>query len=69
MVTTRRTHICRIQNYSQVSDALTRHGWSASKLWNVSRYYIQQQWDKTGEIPTEGELKSELKTHPKYNGL
>jgi putative transposase len=69
MPTTRRTYVCRIQNHSQVAGALDRHGWSASKLWNVGRYYIQQQWDKTGEIPDEGEIKHELKDHPKYNGL
>ena len=69
MPTTRRTHVCRIQNHSQVASAFDRHGWSASKLWNVGRYYIQQQWDETGEIPDEGELKRKLKTHSKYNGL
>jgi|GEM_PF-5520037 len=65
MATTRRTHVCRIQNHSQVVDALDRHGWSASKLWNVANYYARQQWDETGEIPDEDELK----THSKYNGL
>jgi len=69
MQTTRRTHICRITNHTQVADALNRHGWSASKLWNVANYYAQQQWDETGEIPDESELKRELKTHPKYKGL
>ena len=69
MPTTRRTYVCRIENHSQVADALDRHGWSASKLWNVANYYIQQQWDETGEIPDENELKHELKTHPKYKGL
>ena len=69
MHTTRRTHICRIANHSQVADALNRHGWSASKLWNVANYYARQQWDETGEIPNEDELKHELKTHPKYKGL
>jgi len=52
-----------------VVGALDRHGWSASKLWNVGRYYIQQQWDETGEIPDEKHLKHELKDHPKYKGL
>ena len=69
MQTTRRTHICRITNHTQVADALDRHGWSASKLWNVANYYAQQQWDETGEIPDKSELKHELKTHPKYKGL
>ncbi len=69
MLTTRRTHICRIQNHSQVAGALDRHGWSASKLWNVANYYARQQWDETGEIPDEKELKHELKTHSKYKGL
>ena len=69
MPTTRRTHICRITNHSQVVAALDSHGWSASKLWNVANYYARQQWDETGQIPDENELKHELKTHPKYNGL
>ncbi len=69
MLTTRRTYVCRIQNHSQVADALDRHGWSASKLWNVANYYARQQWDETGTIPDENELKRELKTHPKYTGL
>jgi len=69
MPTTRRTYICRIQNHSQVAGAVDRHGWSASKLWNVANYHARQQWDETGEIPDEGELKHELKTHPKYKGL
>ncbi len=69
MPTTRRTHICRIQNHGQVQDALDKHGWSASKLWNVANYHARQVWDDTGEIPDEAELKSEVKTHPKYKGL
>ncbi|ESS07931.1 MAG: transposase, IS605 OrfB family, central region [uncultured archaeon A07HN63] len=69
MQTTRRTHVCRIQNHSQVANALNRHGWSASKLWNVANYYARQQWDETGEVPDETQLKRELKTHPTYNGL
>ena len=69
MPITRRTYVCRIQNHSQVAGALDRHGWSASKLWNVANYYARQQWDETGEIPDENELKHELKTHPKYKGL
>ena len=69
MPTTRRTHVCRITNHAQVAGALDKHGWSASKLWNVANYYARKQWDETGEIPDENELKHELKTHPKYNGL
>ena len=69
MPTTRRTHVCRIQNHSQVQESLDRHGWSASKLWNVANYHARQRWDETGEIPDEGELKSEVKEHPKYKGL
>ena len=69
MPTTRRTHVCRIQNHSQVADALDQHGWSASKLWNVALYHSRQVWDETGEIPKEDELKDELKTHSKYDGL
>jgi hypothetical protein len=69
MPTTCRTYVCRIQNHSQVVDALDRHGWSASKLWNVALYHARNQWDETGEIPGEDELKDELKTHSKYNGL
>ena len=61
MPTTRRTHICCIQNYSQVADALDRHGWSASKLWNVANYYAREVWDETEEIPEEDELNHELK--------
>ena len=50
-------------------DALDRHGWSASKLWNVALYHSRQVWNETGEIPGEDELKDELKTHSKYDGL
>ncbi|WP_049938479.1 RNA-guided endonuclease TnpB family protein [Haloarcula sp. JP-Z28] len=64
-----RTYVCRITNHSQVAGVLDRHGWSASKLWNVALYYARQQWDETREIPDEKELKRELKTHPKYKGL
>ncbi|NHN66024.1 IS200/IS605 family element transposase accessory protein TnpB [Haloarcula sp. JP-Z28] len=52
-----------------MAGVLDRHGWSASKLWNVALYYARQQWDETREIPDEKELKRELKTHPKYKGL
>lgn len=69
MPTTRRTHVCRIQNHQQVQDALDSHGWSASKLWNVANYHVRQVWDKTGKIPDESELKSEVKEHSKFKGL
>jgi putative transposase len=69
MPTTRRTYVRRINNHSQVAGALDRHGWPASKLWNVANYYARQQWDKTGGIPDEGELKHGVKTHRKYKGL
>jgi putative transposase len=64
-----RTHRARIRNHSQVAEPLDRHGWSASKLWNVANYYSRQQWEDTGEIPGHEELKSELKGHDKYRGL
>ncbi len=48
---------------------LDQCGVSASKLWNVGRYYIQDRWDEDGEIPDEAELKSELKDHERYNDL
>ncbi|MFB6284726.1 MAG: RNA-guided endonuclease InsQ/TnpB family protein [Halobacteria archaeon] len=66
---TTRTYKAKIQNHSQVEDSLDRCGWSASKLWNVARYYTEQQWDEDGEIPDEDELKSELKTHERYSDL
>jgi putative transposase len=69
MPTTRRTHICRIQNHTQVRESLDKHGWSASKLWNVANYHARNVWDGTGEIPDESKLKSEVKEHPKYKGL
>jgi len=69
MLKVHRTYRARIRNHSQVADVLDRHGWSASKLWNVANYYSRQQWDDTGEIPDHDELKSELKTHPTYKGL
>ena len=64
-----RTHRAKILNHGQVEDSLDRHGWSASKLWNVANYHSRQEWEETGEIPDHGDLKNELKTHPKYKGL
>ena len=69
MLETTRTYVARITNHSQVRDDLDQCGFSASKLWNVGRYYIQQQWDDDGEIPDEAELKSELKNHERYSDL
>ncbi|MFC5973424.1 RNA-guided endonuclease InsQ/TnpB family protein [Halomarina salina] len=66
---THRTYRAKILNYSQVAEMLDCHGWSASKLWNVANYFSREQWDDTGEIPDEAELKRELKTHPTYKGL
>jgi len=35
----------------------------------TSVYYTQEQWDETGEIPDDGELKAELKGHERYTDL
>ena len=69
MLEVHRTHQAKIRNHSQVADSLDRHGWSASKLWNVANYHSRQVWEETGEIPNHGDLKNELKGHNKYNGL
>ena len=69
MLETTRTYVARITNHSQVRDDLDQCGFSASKLWNVGRYYIQGRWDEDGEIPDEAELKSELKDHERYSDL
>ena len=69
MLEVHRTHRARIRNHGQVADSLDRHGWSASKLWNVANYHSRQVWDETGEIPDHTQLKDELKGHPKYKGL
>jgi putative transposase len=60
---TRRIYVARITNHEQVRDGLDEAGFAASKLWNVGRYYTQEQWDLDGEIPAdlEGELTSEFK--------
>ncbi len=58
-----------ITNLKQVSDDLDQLGWTASKLWDVGRYYAQERWDTTGEIPDDGELKAELKGHERYMDL
>ena len=69
MLEVHHTHRAKILNHGQVEEPLDRHGWSASKLWNVANYYSRQEWEDTGEIPDHGDLKDELKTHPKYKGL
>ena len=69
MLEVHRTHQAKIRNHGQVAESLDRHGWSASKLWNVANYHSREVWDETGEIPDHGDLKDELKTHNKYKGL
>jgi len=69
MLETTRTYRVKIVNYSQVSGDLDQCGFSASKLWNVARYYTQGRWDEDGEIPDDSELKSELKEHERYSDL
>jgi putative transposase len=64
-----RTHRAKIRNHSQVERMFDLHAWSASKLWNVANYHSREVWEETGEIPDDGDLKDELKTHPTYNGL
>jgi hypothetical protein len=49
--TTNRAKIC---NHSQVADLLDKHGWNASKLWNVANRHSRKVWDETGEIPDYG---------------
>ncbi len=69
MLETTRTYRAKIVNHSQVSDDLDQCGFAGSKLWNVARYYTQGRWDDDGEIPDDGELKSELKEHERYSDL
>ena len=84
MLEIHRTHRVKILNHAQVEESLDRHGWSASKLWNVLRlrlrareteshdvasYHSRQQWEATGEIPDHSDLKTELKTHNNSKGL
>ncbi len=69
MLEVHRTHRAKILNLSQVEDSLDRHGWAASKLWNVANYHSRNVWEETGEIPDHSDLKTELKTHTKYKGL
>ncbi|MFW5983766.1 MAG: RNA-guided endonuclease InsQ/TnpB family protein, partial [Halobacteria archaeon] len=69
MLETTRTYVGKIANHGQVKQDLDKCGFSASKLWNVGRHYIQERWDEDGEIPDEAELKSELKDHERYSDL
>ena len=69
MLTLHRTYRAKIRNHGQVAKMLDRHGWSASKLWNVANYHLRRVWEDTGEIPDDGDLKNELKTHSTYKGL
>ncbi|MFC7164729.1 RNA-guided endonuclease InsQ/TnpB family protein [Halospeciosus flavus] len=69
MLELHRTHRAKILNHAQVEESLDRHGWSASKLWNVANYHSRQVWGDTGEIPDHGDLKRELKGHTNYKGL
>ncbi len=69
MLETTRIYRAKIADHSQVSDDLDQCGFSASKLWNVARYYTQGRWDEDGEILDDGELKSELKEHERYSDL
>ncbi|WP_101297141.1 RNA-guided endonuclease InsQ/TnpB family protein [Halegenticoccus soli] len=64
-----RTYRAKILNHGQVAEMLDRHGWSTSKLWNVANYHSREQWNETGEIPDDSDLKRKLKTHPTYKGL
>ncbi|ERG98762.1 MAG: hypothetical protein J07HQX50_02809 [Haloquadratum sp. J07HQX50] len=69
MSRTIRTFEATIPNQRQVRDELDQLGWAASKLWNVGRYYAEEQWDDTGEIRDDGKLKSELKNHERDTDL
>lgn len=66
---TTRTYEAKITNYSQVCEDLDRLGQSASKLWNVARYYADERREKHRELPDENELKRELKDHGRYADL
>ena len=41
MLEVHRTHRVKIRNHGQVAESLDRHGWSASKLWNVLRLRLR----------------------------
>jgi len=69
LMETTRTYRAKILNYGEVKDDLDQCGFSASKLWNVGRYYIEQEWKDTGKIPNGYTLKTELKNHERYTDL
>ena len=64
MSRTVRTIEATMTDQRQVRDDLDQLGWAAA-IWNVGRYDAQKQWDETGEIPDDGELKS----HERYTDL
>ncbi len=64
-----RTYRAKILNHNEVEYDLNQCGFSASKLWNVGRYYIKQEWGDTGGIPNGYDLKTELKVHERYADL
>jgi putative transposase len=65
-----RTVRASIRNHRQVQDDLDRHGFAASKLWNVGLWTIHRVWNETGDhIPDNGELSKYLKTHERYRDL
>lgn len=45
------TYRAKIRNHSQVEEQLDRHGWSASKLWNVANYHSRTVWEETRSLP------------------
>ncbi len=69
MLTIHRTHRAKILNHAQVEESLDRHGWSASRRWNVANYHSRRVWEEIGEIPDHSDLKAELKGHHTYKGL
>lgn len=66
---TTRTYRAKILNQGEVESDLDQCGFSVSKLWNVGRYHIEQEWNKSGDIPNEYILKMELKDHERYKDL
>lgn len=51
MLEVHRTYRAKIRNHSQVEEQLDRHGWSASKLWNVANYHSRTVWEETRSLP------------------
>jgi hypothetical protein len=64
-----RTDVGSIQNHRQVRDGLDSLGDAASKIWNVARWATDRIRDATGEIPTEGVLKSYMKNQSCWKDL